>query len=547
MKKVIAAIVALALAVGGFFGLRWWRNSQKVVKVMPVANLSMGYWGDETSYEGMVIDAETQYIYADSERRVDQVFVTAGQPVKAGDPLLSYDMTSLEIALEMQKLDIQTYVTDIAKAQRELERLRNTTPVEPTPDPVDPDDPTDPDDPDEPDKNEPKKKGEAWDKLISLDQAQIVEDIYLGADPGCDATEPDCMDDQEAVDDTEEPLGKRYRFLVTEDAAIYGSFFNETAGLDPSDMILIETSKDNSFKTSSAVWEFHPSRMPVLNDEESWDIHGDPYVPPVEPEDEEEEPSDDMSPDDEEIQRTYTAEELKQAIEFQERLLRDLDLDKRKAELELKELEDEMSDGIVRAKRDGVVVTAHGADEIMSDGEEFLQVSSGTGVYIQGTISELQLDQITPGQTVYARSWMSDANLTAVIQSVDSWPVSQQVWGAGNPNVSYYYFTAYAEEAEDINSGDYLSLTFDNTAADPSGKITLSTGYVRNEGGRKYVMMDDNGILRKQYVTTGKIYYGEVIEVTGGLSMENNIAFPYGDGAIEGVKTEVTEDYGGFY
>ena len=60
-------------------------------------------------------------------------------------------------------------------------------------------------------------------------------------------------------------------------------------------------------------------------------------------------------------------------------------------------------------------------------------------------------------------------------------------------------------------------------------------------------MMDDNGILRKQYVTTGKIYYGEVIEVTGGLTMENNIAFPYGDGAIEGVKTEVTEDYGGFY
>ncbi|MCR5795031.1 MAG: biotin/lipoyl-binding protein [Solobacterium sp.] len=544
MKKLIAAVVALALAAGGFFGLRWWRNSRKVVKVMPVGNLSMGYWGDETSYEGMVIDAETQYIYADPDKRIDQVYVTAGQTVKAGDPLLSYDMTSLEIALEMQKLDIQTYVTDIAKAQRELEKLRNTTPVEPTPDPVDP---VDPDDPDDPEENKPKKKGEAWDKLLGLDQAQIVEDIYLGADPACDATEPDCMDDQEAVDDSEGPIGKRYRFLVTEDAAIYGSFFNETAGLEPSDMVLIETSKDNSFKTSSAVWEFHPSRMPVLNETESWDIHGDPYVPAEEPSEEEDIPEDEEFPGEEEFQPTYTAEELKRAIEYQERLLRDLDLDRRKAELDLKELEDEMSDGIVRAKRDGVVVTAHGADEIMTDGEEFLQVSSGTGVYIQGTVSELQLDRITPGQTVYARSWMTDANLTAVIQSIDSWPVTQQVWGQGNPNVSYYYFTAYAEDAENMNAGDYLSLTFDSANMDYANKITLSTGYVRNEGGRKYVMMDDNGILRKQYVTTGKIYYGEVIEITGGLTMENCIAFPYGDGAIEGVKTEVTEDYGGFY
>lgn len=545
MKKLIAAIVVLALAAGGFFGLRWWRNSNKIVKVMPVANLSMGYWGDETSYEGMVIDAETQYIYADSDKRVNQVYVTAGQSVKAGDPLLSYDMTSLEISLEMQKLEIQTYVTDIAKAQRQLEKLRNTTPVEPTPEPTDP---IETDDPEKPDENEPKKNGEAWDKLISIDQAQIVEDIYLGADPGCDATEPDCMDDQEAYDDTEGPVGKRYRFLVTENAAIYGSFFNETQDLESTDMILIETSKDNSFKTSKTVWEFHPSRMPVLNDGESWDIHGNPYVPEQESSDEPEDiPEDEEFPDDEDYEPEYTAEDLKRAIEYQERLLRDLDLDRRKAELELKELEEEMSDGIVRAKRDGVVVTAHSADEVMTDGEVFVHISSGTGVYIQGTVSELQLDQITPGQTVYARSWMSDANLTAVVQSVDSWPVSQRVWGAGNPNVSYYYFTAYAEDADNINSGDYLSLTLDNAGMDYANKITLSTGYVRNEGGRKYVMMDNNGILRRQYVSTGKIYYGEVIEITDGLSMENCIAFPYGDGAIEGVKTEVTDDYGGFY
>ena len=57
------------------------------------------------------------------------MFVTEGQEVSEGDPLLQYDMTNIDLAIEMKKLDIQTIENNSAVAQKELEKLKNTKPI----------------------------------------------------------------------------------------------------------------------------------------------------------------------------------------------------------------------------------------------------------------------------------------------------------------------------------------------------------------------------------------------------------------------------------
>ena len=56
-------------------------------------------------------------------------------------------------------------------------------------------------------------------------------------------------------------------------------------------------------------------------------------------------------------------------------------------------------------------------------------------------------------------------------------------------------------------------------------------------------MMDQNGRLRKQYVRTGRIFYGRIIEILDGITPEDAIAFPYGS-AQEGAKTKMSEESG---
>ena len=55
-------------------------------------------------------------------------------------------------------------------------------------------------------------------------------------------------------------------------------------------------------------------------------------------------------------------------------------------------------------------------------------------------------------------------------------------------------------------------------------------------------MADENGLLKKRYVKTGKIYYNEIIEVLRGLTVDDMVCFPYGKDVKEGVKTRETSD-----
>ena len=67
--------------------------------------------------------------------------------------------------------------------------------------------------------------------------------------------------------------------------------------------------------------------------------------------------------------------------------------------------------------------------------------------------------------------------------------------------------------------------------------------YVRRENSKYYVMMNENGRLKKRYIKTGKTVYGSVIEIKSGLDGSEYICFPYGKDVSEGKKCVNTDSY----
>lgn len=231
----------------------------------------------------------------------------------------------------------------------------------------------------------------------------------------------------------------------------------------------------------------------------------------------------------------YTQEELDKAIPEKENQLRVLDISKRKLLLELDSLQKTASDGMVYAKVDGYIKTAGDPDEINEDDNSAFLVVTGTdGLYVSGSISELLLDDVAVGTIVTANSWESGMTFEAKITEISDYPVNNNSYGSGNPNVSYYAYTAFIEDSSALKNGEYvdLSISTNQSAADA---MFIEKAYVRQEDGKSYVMIaDENNRLKKQYVVTGRTIYGSSVEIKSGLSQEDRIAFPYGKNAVEG-------------
>ena len=238
----------------------------------------------------------------------------------------------------------------------------------------------------------------------------------------------------------------------------------------------------------------------------------------------------------------YTEIELAQAIRDKKQELKNLDLDLRKAQLSLSENKNLLNDGIIRATHSSVVRNVKNTSDSLQDGNTFLEVAGGQGTYIKGTVSELMLDQIKKDDSISAYAWTSGETFDAKIQSIDTVPSSNSYYnGSGNPNVSYYGFEAYAEDASSLKAGESLELTF-NISADTTSSIWLSKAYVKQEGNKYYVLKDVHGKLKKQYVTIGKIVWGDTMEIKDGLTDTDYIAFAYGKNAKEGVKVKKSSE-----
>ena len=126
-RIMIGTVVICVIGAGIFTGVSY-MNNRDSVEVTPVSMLNIGYYENPLSSSGMVTDEQNQSVYADGTKVITEVFVSEGQQVHAGDALLSYDLTSLNLAVELSRLETDRIANNITLAQHELEQLQKIIP-----------------------------------------------------------------------------------------------------------------------------------------------------------------------------------------------------------------------------------------------------------------------------------------------------------------------------------------------------------------------------------------------------------------------------------
>lgn len=572
---IITSICAFTLV-----GIKFYLNSTNKIDVNSVSTLNTGYWDNPSTSTGLVSNSDRQSVLYDASKTITQVFVQEGQQVNSGDPLLSYDLTTLQSAVNTSQLDVEKAQNAIALAEHELKKLLNTTPI---PDVVE--EPEIQDHTPAPLPGVPEKNGNGlYPYILSLSQAEknftAYKIYYTSTTSEAPEKGPhekaslwkeeremkesnntcwywieytytdgstnayDSKDVVEYYSDKQQIPNKEiflagtkqnpYVFKLNENQGfVYGKLFLDNANLNQYLRFDVYTN-DGDIDSSWLVRCDKFTTIQSINEGDMYSVisHTKEEQKYVEVE---QKPSQDLS-------SGYTEIELAKAIRDKKQELKTLDLGLKKAQLSLSENKALLNDGVIRAKRSGIVRNIKKTSDSLQDGNTFLEVAGGQGTYIKGSISELMLNQIKVGDTISAYCWTSGETFDAKIQSIDTVPSSNSNYnGSGNPNVSYYEFEAYAKDASKIQAGEYLELTF-NSAGDTTSSIWLSKAYVKQEGNKYYVLKDVHGKLKKQYVTVGKIVWGDTIEIKDGLSDTDYIAFAYSKNAKEGVKTQKSSE-----
>lgn len=506
IKIIIIAVLVVAVAAGSITGVVYYKNSKGLASVMSVSMISTTNDNTSMTSEGMVCDDACQTINLKDGQKVTEVYVTKDQQVKAGDKLLAYDVTSLSLSVEMKQLEIQSLENQLVSEKQKLDKLKNTKPVAKQPD-------TQP--------AAPEQKPD--------EQHDVISDLSEAKGSG---TEVD-----------------PYVFTCTEASYVAGSLLNTLADKSavarfvigdanaPDMELIVRGDKLGSYDDSDEIKLFLAGSITAGNASADTAVN----EPSDAAADNATEQATQTEADTAAEEKTYTADELKDAIKEQTRSVADVDLQKRIAQADLKELQSELEDGVVYAKKDGIVTTVCDPANPPQDGTPFLQLSGASGLYISGTIGELDLDTVKVGQSVSAVNYMTGDTYEGTISEISNVPSdSVNYYGDSNPNSSFYEYTAYIENPQNLKKGDSLQLTIDTSSEGSDSGLYIDKSYVRTENGQSYIYKDDNGKLKKQSVKTGKSLWGSYVEIKSGLTNDDYIAFPYG--VREGEKTKVSED-----
>lgn len=237
---------------------------------------------------------------------------------------------------------------------------------------------------------------------------------------------------------------------------------------------------------------------------------------------------------------TLTAEEIARMTTKKEQEIRSTELSLRSANLEYDKMEAEINDNKVVSTIDGTVVALNDLETALDNSEPLVKISAGGGYYVQGSIGEFKLNEIQIGQKVEIMSYETGITCTGEITAISEYPSSDMYYySSGNSNVSYYPYTVFIEDAADLKTGEGVSMMLESTAQEENG-FYLDNMFIRTEKGESYVYVQaEDGTLQKQVVRTGKSLWGSYTQILSGLSMDMNIAFPYGSSVVEGASTEV--------
>ena len=597
---LVAGIILLAVNAGG-----------APVKVASVSVINQGYWGgnSQISEYGNIVADMNQTINYDGSLTIKEIYVKEGDKVKAGDPLISYDTTLVEMEYDMKKMQIEGIGLKIQNLQAEIDQLKrngtsssaygssantrakivpagyksgkflsvknvaavtekafpegqvyseitensvpytgNGTKEEPYRYYIYP-----------PEGKTTVNLSKEWIKK-SLDEKSVsVFDTVDSAENPSKIVFSWEMDFETLSNlvgsgsiGTEIPPELQGKEILENISSLSSAYNYDTAdgtAENPYKFLCAPgVSVDNVFMSdmlangSVAVFQVVDSKENPQRILYSWtlDGQGGNTQQPTEPE----EPQEPTEPEDPgiDIPAGPTQEEINKQIKEKEDNIKSLNLEKRNCELELKKLEQKVNGGVVNSTIDGTVKTVNDAEKAKLEGSPLIYVLGEDGIYVTGSVAETALDKVQKGTVITVTSWESGEVRQAEITGIGATPVEDGYF-SGNPNMSYYPFTAVISEETNFKNGESVSISAEGVTS--SGEIMediyLMQAFVREDQQGFYVFMkDENGLLKKQYVEIGRITDG-AMEIKSGLSMEDEIAFPYGKDVKEGAKTVSVE------
>lgn len=234
--------------------------------------------------------------------------------------------------------------------------------------------------------------------------------------------------------------------------------------------------------------------------------------------------------------------DINKQIKEKEENIKSLNLEKRNSELELKKLERKVKGGVVKSLIDGTVKTVNDVEKAKLEGLPLIYVLGKDGIYVTAAVAETAVDKVEMGMELTVTSWESGEVYTAKVTSVGSTPVDGGYY-SGNPNMSYYPLIAVISDDTQLKNGEGVSVTATGFGSSSSfgDEIYLMQAFIREDEGGFYVYKkDENQLLKKQYVEIGKITDG-AMEIKSGITMEDELAFPYGKDVKDGAKTNSVE------
>lgn len=597
---VILSLAAAALAAGAgiFFAMK---GNAEPVNVYPFYYLGMTeYWGDSRESYGPVTTDKIQTVFLSDTQTVTEILVQPGDTVKKGDILMTFDTTLDDLALERKRLAVEKLKLQQQAAREKLTEIQNMVPMT-IPDPTEPeispgtqDQGTALKDPYqiyatdryngagadsamicwlrsdtavteelletlrqkslqyrlsrsrtaasaeevveeilEEEVFEEVIEEEVWEEILPEepeipDETESWEPEEDPTDPPLEPEEPEQPQEPEEPEQPQEPEEPEQPGVSADS---YYVVFKVTAG----DMSL----------GAQEVWQ----GLQVFGDGENgfalkffngFSVPDHSVTLPDTPETDFDYPE--PEPD-----SGYTAAQIAEMRSQQEKTIRDLAVKIDMAEAEYKLMEAELSDGHVYAKIDGEVVSLLSEEEARETRHPIVKISGGGGFYIEGSISELEMDSLSPGQEVTVNDWNTGMTYTGEIIDLRDFPTGQDNWsGSGNPNVSYYPFRVFVDGEADLQEGTHVSVMYSSGGAENG--IYLENAFLRSEQGSHYVWLRGaDGKLEKRFVTVGKSLWGSYWEILSGITEEDFLAFPYGKELKDGaptVEADISQLYG---
>ncbi len=582
-KKWILAILIPALVVGAVFGTyQILRANRDPVKVYPVKDLVEEGYNDYENYLSGTVRAERlQCFYPSTTQEITEVLVSVGDRVQKGDVLIRFNTTLSQLELERKAIDIQKAQDELEKAQRSYRRYFKQDYVIP-----------------------PVSAGQNQAQGLAARAGQGFRAVQLSVIRWSDAapSEP-VIETTELVTEPTEPITEPTEPVTEPTEPVTEPTEPEppvTEPIDPTEPVVdgvvvtlyqvggTGTPEDPALYIMSSEYALTPQVLKaLLGNEESLELviagteedrvegvvcsafglsltrdetgemafrfwNADAYLglplAPLQPEEPEPEPDPEPFP----IGPVGpTWQELQQIRKDLEQRIRDLDLQIRMDQIRYRSMEAELGDGTVRAEYDGVILTLNDPEYSLETGEPMLKLSGGGGGYkIVCPVSELQVEKISLGQTGMVSTW-NGGPYPAVVTEISPDPMSSDEYGYGygGGNASYYPVTFEVDASADLGETDWADVMLDGGGKPQPDGYYLIKAFVLTENGKSFVMVKgQDGLLEKRFITTGRDQYGYSVEILGGLTANDFIAFPYAKAAQEGAKTvegDAAELYGG--